>query len=315
MRDEEGRLQELIEASEAVTTETKVEKILEILRTKFKGRSVLLFTEYKATQSLMMSALIREFGDNCVTFINGDERAEDVIDSTGQMRPYTERRENAAERFDNGEVRFLVSTEAGGEGIDLQERCHSLIHIDLPWNPMRMHQRVGRLNRYGQTKRVEVISLHNPDTVESMIWEKLNEKIENITRALSNVMDEPEDLLQLVLGMTSPSMFAELFMEARTSPEGALNDWFDRKTAQFGGKDVVEAVRDLVGHAAKFDYQLVSDKIPRSDLPALKPFFRLMLTLNNRQIREDEQGQLSLKTPEAWLNDPQGPPKLRQSDL
>ena len=59
-------------------------------------------------------------------------------------------REEAVRRFNAGECRFLISTEAGGEGIDLQERCHTLVHVDLPWNPMRLHQRVGRLNRYGQ---------------------------------------------------------------------------------------------------------------------------------------------------------------------
>ncbi|MEG4911488.1 hypothetical protein [Microcoleus sp. B7-D4] len=63
---------------------------------------------------------------------------------------------------------------------------------------MRLHQRVGRLNRYGQKHPVEVITLRNPDTVETRIWDKLNEKIENIMQSLEQVMSEPEDLLQLV---------------------------------------------------------------------------------------------------------------------
>ena len=115
-------------------------------------------------------------------------------------------------------MRFLVSTEAAGEGIDLQENCHSLIHVDLPWNPMRLHQRVGRLNRYGQTRQVEVITLRNPATVESRIWDKLNNKIQNIMLALGHAMDEPEDLMQLVLGMTAPSLFLNLFAEASEVP-------------------------------------------------------------------------------------------------
>ena len=49
----------------------------------------------------------------------------------------------------------MISTEAGGEGIDLQENSYSLIHVDLPWNPMCLHQRVGRLNRYGQNWRLK----------------------------------------------------------------------------------------------------------------------------------------------------------------
>src|SRR5206468_1272086 len=148
---------------------------------------VLFFTEYKATQSLLMSELMRRFGDDCVSFINGENRADEVQDVNGQMRALRQTRETAAELFNEGRVRFLISTEAGGEGIDLQERCHSLVHVDLPWNPMRLHQRVGRLNRYGQKKRVDVITLRNPETVEARIWDTLNLKIENIMRAFGHV--------------------------------------------------------------------------------------------------------------------------------
>ncbi len=83
MSDEEPRLRQLIEAADAVTEETKVQEILSILRTRFEGRSVVLFTEYKATQSLILSSLIKEFGEGCASFINGDERADDVVEAEG----------------------------------------------------------------------------------------------------------------------------------------------------------------------------------------------------------------------------------------
>lgn len=301
MQDEEPRLVELIEVAEAVATETKIEKILALLEGPFRERAVLFFTEYKATQSLLMSALIRKYGDGCVTFINGDCQADDVVDATGKFRSLTTERMEAAAKFNDGSVRFLVSTEAAGEGIDLQERSHTLIHVDLPWNPMRLHQRVGRLNRYGQKNRVEVMTLRNPDTVESRIWEKLNEKIGSIMSSLGEAMDEPEDLLELVLGMTSPAMFREVFSEAERIPPGSLAKWFDERTATFGGRDVIDAVRDLVGHCAHFDFQETSAKIPRLDLPALRPFFLAMLAINKRKYQESEQG-LTFKTPEVWLD-------------
>jgi superfamily II DNA or RNA helicase len=307
MQDEEGRLRELVAAGRAVTEETKIAKVLSVIDNQFGDRPVLLFTEYKATQALMMAALMRRFGDGCVTFINGDNRVEGVVDSLGNVRTLVETRESAADKFNSGAVRFLVSTEAGGEGIDLQERCHSLIHVDLPWNPMRLHQRVGRLNRYGQTRRVEVVSLHNPDTVESRICAKLNEKIELIMQAFARVMDEPEDLMQLVLGMTSPSLFNDLFCGAAEAPVDSLTRWFDQKTAQLGGKDVIETVRELVGHCASFNFQQVSADLPRLDLPALKPFLVNMLTFNNRRVQESERG-LSFITPDAWRD-----PALRSS--
>ena len=157
IEDEEPQLRQLIAAAEQVPRETKIETIVSLLQSRFTGRQVLFFTEYKATQSLLMSALMQQFGDNCVTFINGDNRADDVVGSDGNSRSISESRDVASDKFNSGVSRFLVATEAGGEGIDLQERCHTLIHVDLPWNPMRLHQRVGRLNRYGQTQRVEVV--------------------------------------------------------------------------------------------------------------------------------------------------------------
>jgi SNF2 family DNA or RNA helicase len=266
MADEEPRLQELIAAADAVVEETKVRRIMDLLEERFPGQPVLLFTEYKATQSLVMSELIRRYGDGCVTFINGDNRAEDVIDASGESRVFVERRQQAADRFNLGQVRFLVSTEAGGEGIDLQESCHVLFHVDLPWNPMRLHQRAGRLNRYGQTHQVQVVGLRNPDTVEALIWEKLDQKLDTIMRAFGHAMEDPEDLRQLVIGMTSPSLFRELFAEAPSRPPESLATWFDQKTTLFGGRDVIETVREMVGHCASFDFAEVSPQIPRVDL-------------------------------------------------
>lgn len=303
MENEEPRLQELVAAAESVSEETKINEILSIVQNQFADRQVLFFTEYKATQSLLMTKLIERIGDDCVGFINGDDRAEGVTNSRGQVVTLPSNRELTAERFNAGTLRFLVSTEAGGEGIDLQENCHSLIHVDLPWNPMRLHQRVGRLNRYGQTRQVEVIALRNPATVESRIWDKLNEKIERIKQALNQVMDEPEDLLQLVLGMTSPTLFREMFTEADEIPRQSLDSWFDKKTARFGGKDAIDAVRDLVGHCSRFDFQEVSSDLPRVDLPALKPFFISMLILSGRRPRDDEDG-ITFKTPDDWRDEP-----------
>lgn len=303
MEDEEARLLELIKAGECVKVETKLEKIISLIKERYTNRSILFFTEYKATQAKLMSYLKREFGDNCVTFINGDERIDDVVTTNGMAISISKNREVAAEEFRTGAVRFLVSTEAGGEGIDLQENCHTLIHVDIPWNPMRMHQRVGRLNRYGQKQQVDVLTIRNPNTVESAIWEKLNDKLENIKLALNKVMGEPEDLLQLVLGMTSPSLFNEIYSESNSIKAESLNNWFDQKTAQFGGRDVIDTVRDLIGNTARFDFQEVSDKIPRVDLPDLIPFFTTVLQLNGRRFRE-ENGEYSFKTPDEWITEP-----------
>ncbi|MGO9736169.1 MAG: DEAD/DEAH box helicase [Desulfomonilaceae bacterium] len=299
MAHEEGALTQLLDVAKSIVHETKISKIMELLENEFSGRSVLFFTEYKATQSLLMSALVRKYGQESVTFINGDERADEVIMPDGSVKSLVVGRHEAERLFNKGLARFLVSTEAGGEGIDLQENCYTLIHADLPWNPMRLHQRVGRLNRYGQKRLVEVLTLRNDDTVESMIWDKLNEKLALINQALAAVMDEPEDMLQLVLGMTSPNFFTDLFAQGQTLPKDKMQDWFNQQTGTFGGQDVLEAVRLLVGNVSKFNFRDFSERLPKVELKDLAPFFETALTLNGRKSFTSESG-LTFKTPEEW---------------
>jgi superfamily II DNA or RNA helicase len=301
--NEQEWLKRLIAAGEDVHTETKIETILNTMTALEPGTSVLFFTEYKATQSLLMTSLIARFGADAVTFINGDGEAREVAGPDGRYQTIRTRREDAATRFNRGAVRFLVSTEAAGEGIDLQGCCHNLIHVDLPWNPMRLHQRVGRLNRYGQTQAVHITSFRNPSTVEARIWDKLTEKIEHINRALRRVMADPEDMYELVLGMAPPAMFRDVFAEANDVPPDSFDDWFDRSTSRFGDKDAIDTVKDLVGNCAKFDFQSVSPKLPKVDLTDLEPFVTGMLLRNRRQPRTGPDG-LAFKTPEEWLVEP-----------
>ncbi len=302
MEDEARYLDELLAAANAVVQETRIDRIIQIVQDRFDDQPVLFFTEYKKTQALMMSALISRYGVDSVGFINGDNRLDNIVLPSGEVITKSAPRDDVCEAFNAGRIRFLISTEAGGEGIDLQERCSALIHIDLPWNPMRLHQRVGRLNRYGQKKTVEVVSIRNPDTVEGMIWGKLETKLASIMQALGAAMDEPEDLLQLVLGMTTPGFFNDLFDQAKEIPKERLAAWFDEKSRSFGGDTAIEAVKKLVGHAQSFDLSGLKD-VPPVDLPALKPFFTAALTANSRRPKTDGQS-LSFKTPDKWLNHP-----------
>lgn len=300
LAEDEGRhLADLMEAAGRVTAETRVGRVVEVIKARFAGESVLLFTEYKRTQALVVSALMAEFGQDSVVFMNGDDRLENVRLPDGRVIQMAMRRDEACDAFNAGRSRFLVSTEAGGEGIDLQENCSALIHVDLPWNPMRLHQRVGRLNRYGQQRPVRVVSLRNPDTVEAMIWGKLEEKLGSIMRALGSAMDEPEDLLQLVLGMSGERLFDELFSGAAGLGRERLDAWFDQAAGTLGGASALKTVRDLIGHAESFDLSDLKD-VPPVDLPDLMPFFHNALSLNRRRPTVDG-GSMSFRTPEEWL--------------
>lgn len=300
--DELPHLQELLAAAEAIGEESKITRIADLIEEHYAERAILLFTEYKATQAMMVSTLMARFGENIVGFINGDDRLPGVILPSGREVQLNRRREDTADAFNAGRLRFLVSTEAGGEGIDLQTCCHTLIHVDLPWNPMRLHQRVGRLNRYGQKYPVEVVTVRNPATVESRIWTKLEQKLTHIMRALGHAMDEPEDLMQMVLGMANPGLFNEIFSEGRSVRQDRLDNWFDAKTRSLGGQAALTTVMDLVGHCQSFDLSQLED-VPHKDLPDLIPFFHGAL-IRNRRRPEHNDGVFTFKTPDAWLTSP-----------
>jgi SNF2 family DNA or RNA helicase len=151
MKDEIARLDEIIGYANEIEGETKVATLIKLIETRLDPEEpLLLFTEYKATQALVLSKLEARFGKGCAGFINGDERLA-VYDQERRERTITLSRDAAAADFNAGRTRFLISTEAGGEGIDLQERCAKLVHVDLPWNPMRL--RHARLDRCGLSER------------------------------------------------------------------------------------------------------------------------------------------------------------------
>ncbi|WP_419163542.1 DEAD/DEAH box helicase [Candidatus Palauibacter sp.] len=306
IEDELPHLEALLQAAGEIDEESKIKRIGEIIEDEYRDRSILLFTEYKATQALMVSTLMARFGEGSVGFINGDNRLEGIRRPSGEMIVRAEDREATAVAFNEGRLRFLVSTEAGGEGIDLQERCHTLIHVDLPWNPMRLHQRVGRLHRYGQRNAVDVVTIRNPSTVESRIWDKLETKLSHIMKALEHAMDEPEDLMQMVLGMAGPRFFNELFSSGELVRRDLFDEWFDAKTRTLGGKSAIKTVTDLVGHCQGFDLSQLDD-VPKKDLPDLVPFFHGALLRNGRRFGR-EKGSFSFITPEAW----RGPRGVRQ---
>ncbi len=91
---------------------------------------------------------------------------------------------------------MLVSTESGGEGRNLQF-CHQLVNFDLPWNPMRVEQRIGRVHRLGQEHDVSVFNLSTRDTLEAYLLDLLVQKI----RMFELVVGE----LELILGDVGPS--------------------------------------------------------------------------------------------------------------
>lgn len=302
MQNESIHLHELIDLADKIKEESRIKKIIETIEKEYPNEQVLLFTEYKRTQALMISALIAKWGEKSVGFINGDNYLQNIELQDGRIIEMREERESSADKFNKGRIKYLVSTEAAGEGIDLQKNCHVLVHVDLPWNPMRLHQRVGRLNRYGQTKPVDVLSFRNMATVESMIWEKLQIKLVQIEKMFVAGMEDPEDIMQLVIGMQNQNIFDELYSDGMIQKKEKFDEWFDAKTQTLGGEKVVNTVKNILGNAAKFNLTGL-DTVPKLDLPDLIPFFKNAIKSNNRRIRSEDNMHFSFLTPESWKNE------------
>ncbi|NMB46262.1 MAG: ATP-dependent helicase, partial [Firmicutes bacterium] len=116
----------------------------------------------------------------------------------------------------------LVSTESGGEGINLQY-CNNVINFDLPWNPMRLEQRIGRVHRLGQIKNVYVFNLATQGTIEEHILRLLHEKI-NMFEMVVGELDAI--LTHLHLDKSFESRLIDIFVRSET--ERDLMREFDR---------------------------------------------------------------------------------------
>ncbi len=156
----------------------------------------LIFTEFVATQVMLHRFLT--------------ERGFSVVCLNGSMD--MEERKQVQEAFAK-DVRILISTDAGGEGLNLQF-CHVVINYDIPWNPMRLEQRIGRVDRIGQAHTVRAINFVFEDTVEHRVREVLEQKLTVIFEEFG--IDKTGDVLD---SAQAGHIFDEMYVEAILNPE------------------------------------------------------------------------------------------------
>lgn len=199
LRKEINTLEDLIKRAEEIIQEGSEAKLQELqdtlqnLEKEHPGEKILIFTESKDTLEYLEQR-IQSWGFT-VNTIHGGMKLEDRVE---------------AEKVFKNETQVMVATEAAGEGINLQF-CHLMINYDIPWNPNRLEQRMGRVHRYGQTKEVYVFNLVAEDTIEGMVLNRLFEKLNEIEKALGtdkvfDVLSEVmygKDLSQLLLEAVS----------------------------------------------------------------------------------------------------------------
>lgn len=158
---------------ELMANDSKYLRVREMLVSYLRehsGEKIVLFSTFRETLNYLSERLSDDGVRNIVMHGGISESKEDVL----------------AKFKDNPEIRVLLSSEVGSEGIDLQF-CRVLVNYDLPWNPMRVEQRIGRLDRIGQ--KANVISIWNlfyDETIDSRIYIRLYEKLDLCRRALGD---------------------------------------------------------------------------------------------------------------------------------
>ncbi|MEM1823558.1 MAG: helicase-related protein [Candidatus Hadarchaeales archaeon] len=156
----------------------------------------LVFTEFVPTQEMLRRFLT--------------ERGFSVVCLNGSMD--MEERKRVQEAFAK-DVRILISTDAGGEGLNLQF-CHVVINYDIPWNPMRLEQRIGRVDRIGQAHAVRAVNFVFEGSVEHRVREVLEQKLAVIFEEFG--IDKTGDVLD---SAQAGRMFDEMYVEAILNPE------------------------------------------------------------------------------------------------
>lgn len=178
----------LVQIAKKVESQSKVNEVIKLL--KNSDEKFIVFTEYRATQEYLMSKL-----------------AENKITSVPYRGGFNRGKKDWMMELFQRKAQVMVATEAGGEGINLQF-CHHIINYDMPWNPMRVEQRIGRVHRLGQTEDVHIYNLSTNDTIEEHILHLLYEKIkmfENVIGSLEVILEKlnmkgiEDDIMKLMV--------------------------------------------------------------------------------------------------------------------
>lgn len=182
VREEIEELKQLAAHAQAVEdsgTEAKLSRLNCLLQQEgffdHSDQRLLIFTEFKDTLDYLMGRF-RDWGFK-VGCIHGGMKPG------ARDEPGT--RLHAEQQFKDGEIQVLVATEAAGEGINLQ-CCHILFNYDIPWNPNRLEQRMGRIHRYGQREDCLIFNFVATNTIEGKVLQRLLEKLQEIRDALDD---------------------------------------------------------------------------------------------------------------------------------
>lgn len=256
--------------------ETKAQKLLDGLGHLWRqnpSEKIVIFATYLGTVDLIAREIEKAYPGQGVVVLRGGDHGAKVA---------------AEKRFRQKDgPRVLVCTAAGREGINLQF-ARVLFNFDLPWNPMDVEQRIGRIHRYGQSHTAQVYNLVLSDTIEGRIFLLLDEKLREIARTVGKVDDEgnvAEDLRAQILGQLSERLnYDRLYQEALSDPE-LRRTQVELEAALSNSREARQVVFDLFQDLEGFsldDYKPFSDV--SSSLDRLVRFFSASFSDRNDKL-------------------------------
>jgi SNF2 family DNA or RNA helicase len=226
------------------TMESKVKELNKLLNTLWRENDtekIVIFATYLGTVEMLRSSIQTVFSGKRVEIYKGGDHGAKIA---------------AEKRFkakDGPQV--LICTAAGREGINLQY-ARILVNFDLPWNPMDLEQRIGRIHRYGQKHTSQVYNFVSIDTIEGNIYLTLEEKIHEIASALGKVDEHgqvAEDLRSQILGQLGTQLsFDQLYRDAIDDPELKRTN-VELKVAVDNAKTAREVIFELFQDLERFD--------------------------------------------------------------
>jgi ATP-dependent helicase HepA len=228
-------LEQLVEISrelgEADSKFAQLGMIVNALAPDAADNKVLIFSFFRRTIEYLRERLVRD-GFNVYTIHGGV--------------PVDERQHRLAAFEDDPKPAILLSTEVGAEGLDLQF-CDTLVNYDLPWNPMKVEQRIGRIDRYGQKRqKIRIVNLVLDETIETRILERLYDRIEIFSHSIGDLEPilgpEIQHLTQEVLARDLTPEEEQRLVDLSTNRLAQLRmeqDAFDRQRADLMAQDAL----------------------------------------------------------------------------
>jgi SNF2 family DNA or RNA helicase len=230
------QVQDLIQLAREVYEigeDKKFEKLYEVIMDpQYKNEKILVFTEHRDTQEFIVRRLEGLGFTGKVALIHGGMNYEERGDQVEFFR--------LPEK--DGGAQYLIATDAAGEGINLQF-CWFMVNYDIPWNPARLEQRMGRVHRYKQKHDVQVANLVAGNTREGHVLDVLLEKLENIRKNLGS--DKVFDVIgKLFEGMSLKDYMNRVLVEKET--DNVNNDIAARVTEK-NVEAIVQKEREMFG--------------------------------------------------------------------